>query len=1048
MNWIEAAIRRPVTTVASTLAVVLLGSVSLTKLPVSLLPDVTLPVLTVRTNWTGAAAEEVSRFVAERVEEAVAATPGLSDLRSVSRNGSVTTTLRFAWGTDMQTTTLNVRERLDNVRTQLPSNADRPTLLTSDPGERPIAVLALTGTGSISAIARSAREVHARRLEQLTGISSVAVVGSPEDEIRIEVDPEKMRALGLTPNEIADAVQRANANGAGGTIRRGQFRFSVRAMTEFRTPDEIADTPIGPTNAPYRLRDVATINVSTAEPRTMTRLDGSAGVGLVVYKDAGSNTVQVTEKLLESVEQLRTDFPDIKLTLVAAQAQFVSDALSNLGQEIVIGAILSVLVILLFLRDWRLSAAITLMVPLSVLVALVLLQLLDVSINILSLGGLALGVGLLVDNAIVVAEATGRKREEGMALVPATIAATQEVSAPLIAGTLTTLLVFGPIVFVKGLAAALFRDLSLSVVTSVAASLVLALTLMPVMIIGRRRKAGIYGGDADNGGSQRINADTALGEQTSGTESASIRVPAVRGGLATMLDSWGVKLARHYETGVLWSLDHKPFVLGVTALGVVLTVFTWTIIPKEILPAVEERIVVAAVKLPEGTAIEETARQVGRIEAAARALGASGIYSRVGLATDEEILAGADPGTSASAQLLIPTPEGSSGADFAEKLRAEVPDLAKGALAIDLAGQSEFGSLIGREGRMVRVEVTARTLRESELYAEKARDLLRAIPTLTDVRDAYASTQPIVEVELQRERIAERGISIAQITRAMQGALGGVRASELRETDRRTPITVRFAGAANEDLESALATPINGVPVSQLVTVKETRAPIEVVRVGQRPVSVVEGLIAEGGTERADADVREAVATLTLPAGVSAQVTGADAEQRRTTEQLSLVALLSAALMFLVLAGEFASFTIPFVVMLTVPLAAVGGILFLFVTGQSINAVAMIGIVVMIGMADNEAVVKLDAIRRYRENGYSLRDSILLGGRIRLRAIAMTSITTITGVLPLIFGWGSGGALYQPLAAGVIGGSVTALAATFFVLPVVYELMERRKGME
>jgi HAE1 family hydrophobic/amphiphilic exporter-1 len=217
-----------------------------------------------------------------------------------------------------------------------------------------------------------------------------------------------------------------------------------------------------------------------------------------------------------------------------------------------------------------------------------------------------------------------------------------------------------------------------------------------------------------------------------------------------------------------------------------------------------------------------------------------------------------------------------------------------------------------------------------------------------------------------------------------------------------------------------------------------------VVRVGQRPVSVVEGLIAEGGTERAETDVHAAMSTLVLPAGVSAQVTGANAEQRRTTEQLSLVALLSAALMFLVLAGEFASFTIPFVVMLTVPLAAVGGILFLFVTGQSINAVALIGIVVMIGMADNEAVVKLDAIRRFRENGYSLRDSILLGGRIRLRAIAMTSITTITGVLPLIFGWGSGGALYQPLAAGVIGGSITALAATFFVLPVVYELMERR----
>jgi HAE1 family hydrophobic/amphiphilic exporter-1 len=1026
MTWIESAIKRPVTTVASVLAVVLLGSVSLAKLPVSLLPDVTLPVLTVRTNWSGAAAEEVSRFVAERVEESIASTPGLVDLRSVSRNGSVTTTLRFAWGTDMATTVLNVREKLDGARTNLPTNADRPTLLTSDPGERPIAVLALTGKGDISSIARTAREVHARRLEQLAGISSVAVVGSPEDEVRIEVDPEKMRALGLTTDQIAQAVSSANANGAGGTVRRGQFRFSVRALTELRTPTEIADTPIGPSASGYRLRDVATVALDVAEPRTMTRLDGSPGVGLVVYKDAGANTVQVTEKLLESLELIRKDYPDIKLTLVAAQAQFVSDALSNLGQEIVIGAILSVLVILVFLRDWRLSAAIMMMLPLSVLVALVLLQLMNVSVNILSLGGLALGVGLLVDNAIVVAEATGRKREEGMALVPATVAATQEVSGPLIAGTLTTLLVFGPIIFVKGLAAALFRDLSLSVVTSVAASLVLALTLMPVMIIGRRRKAGIYGDD--EGAEAR----------------AAARRAAPKSGFSASLDAIGERLAHMYEAGVIWSLDHKPFVLLVTAASIAVTVFAWTVIPKEILPQVDEGIVVAALKLPEGTAIEETARQVGRIEESAKRLGATGIYSRIGLATDEEILAGADPGTAASAQVLMPMHGGSDAAEFADKLRAALPDLANGALALDLAGQSEFGSLIGREGRIVRVEVTARTLGESEQWAEKARALLKGISTLTDVRDAYSGTQPIIEVSLLRDRIAERGVQISAITRALQGGLGGVRASELRETDRRTPITVRFAGELNEDLQVALATPINGVPVSQLVTVKETRAPIEVVRVGQRPVTVVEGLIAEGGTERAERDVERAMAGLTLPAGVTAEITGANAEQRRTTNQLALVALLSAALMFLVLAGEFASFTIPLVVMLTVPLAAVGGILFLYVTGQSINAVALIGIVVMIGMSDNEAVVKLDAIRRFRDEGFSVRESVLRGGRIRLRAIAMTAITTITGVLPLIFNWGAGGALYQPLAAGVLGGAVTALAATFFVLPVVYELMESR----
>jgi HAE1 family hydrophobic/amphiphilic exporter-1 len=275
--------------------------------------------------------------------------------------------------------------------------------------------------------------------------------------------------------------------------------------------------------------------------------------------------------------------------------------------------------------------------------------------------------------------------------------------------------------------------------------------------------------------------------------------------------------------------------------------------------------------------------------------------------------------------------------------------------------------------------------------------------------------------------------------------LGGVSATELRETDRRTPISVRYAGSKNEDLAEALNSVVAGIPVSQLVETKEVRAPVEVVRVGQRPVVAVEGLIQSGGTARASADVIATMSAVQLPAGVSWAVTGADAEQQRTTKELVLVAVLATALVFLVLAGEFASFTVPLVVMLTVPLAAAGGLVLLYHAGQSINVVALIGIVVMVGMADNEAVVKLDAIRRFREMGHSVSDSVLLGGRQRLRAIAMTLITTITGVLPLLFGWGSGGELYKPLAAAVIGGSISALLVTFFVLPTAYAVLERRK---
>jgi len=1012
----SAALRRPVTTIAATTALVLLGAVSLERLPVSLLPDVTLPVLTIRTSYPGSAAPEASRFVAEPIEEAVAATPGLVDVRSVSRSGEVTTTLRFAWGTDIPRTVLDIRERLDNVRARLPDRADRPVLLTSDPGERPIAVLGLTAEGNLRSIARQAKDVDARRLEQLAGVASVAVVGDPKDEIRVDVDPERARALGITPGDVASAIENANVAAPGGTVRRGQFRYSLRALTEFQTVAQVEETPVGPARAGIRLKDIGRVTFGLADPKTLTTLDGKPAVGLVIYKDAGANTVAVTRDLFKVVDQLTKEFPDTRIQLVAAQADFVVTALGNLGQEIFVGGALSLVVILLFLKDWRVSLAIGLMVPLSVMVALTLLQVMDVTINILSLGGLALGVGLLVDNAIVVAEGTGRHLEGGRSREEAARIATEEVTGPLVAGTLTTLLVFGPIVFVRGLAAALFRDLSLSVVVTLTASLILALTLMPVMMT--------WGKD------RRVNGR------------AAERAKDARPGI---LDRIGHACSEWYEHGMMWSLHHPRTVFTASAALTVVMVVVTMRLPREILPQVDEGIAVAQLKLPEGTSIEETGRQVKRIEAAAQALGSTGIYSRIGTATDEEVLAGADPGTSATAQMLIPLPTGRSATSFADQLRAAVPDLSSGALAIDLAGQSEFGSLIGREGRLVRVEVSAPRIEDAAQWADTVRTHLADLHTLADIRDAFASTQPTVEVTLDRERIAQHGVSTDRVADALAGALGGVESGEFREPDRRTPIMVRYTGNANENLATALATPVSGVPLGQLVSTREVRSPIEVVRINQRPVSVVEAMVERGGLSRATDDVTQALTRLQLPSGIQWTVGGADEEQRRTTRELTLVAVLSVALMFLVLAGEFASFTTPLLVMLTVPLAGAGGVLFLWLTGQSLNAVALIGIIVMIGMADNEAVVKLDAIQRFREAGHPIEEAVLLGGRQRLRAIAMTSITTITGVLPLIFGWGSGGALYQPLAAGVIGGSVTALAVTFFLLPTAYAVVEHRK---
>ena len=495
-----------------------------------------------------------------------------------------------------------------------------------------------------------------------------------------------------------------------------------------------------------------------------------------------------------------------------------------------------------------------------------------------------------------------------------------------------------------------------------------------------------------------------------------------------------------------WSLRYPGRVIAIATVCVAFTVWLLIKLPREILPQVDEGTATAQMRLPPGTAIEETIRQADRLQAAAASLGSRGTYARVGVAGDEEVLSGAEPGSAGSGMFVLPVPAGMAATKFADALRQSVPDLVQGgALAIDLAGQSEFGSLIGREGRAVRVELWGERPEDAAKAATEVRAAMSKVTTLADVRDAFAGTEPVIEVSLLRDRIARHGLAISAVLNSLKGALGGVAASDLRSTDQRTPIRVRYAGNANENLETALSSTVDGIPLRELVTVQEQRAPIEVVRVDQRPVSIVEGIVERGGTAKASRAVADSREQAQPRDACSGRFPALTPEQQKTTKQLGLVAILSAALMFLVLAGEFSSFTSPLVIMTTVPIAGAGSVILLWLTGQSLNAVSLIGIVVMIGMADNEAVVKLDAIHRFRDLGYPIDEAIFRGGHKRLRAITMTTFTAIAGVIPLVLNLGSGGALYQPLAAAVIGGSITQLAVTFFLMPALYAAIERRK---
>jgi hydrophobic/amphiphilic exporter-1 (mainly G- bacteria), HAE1 family len=1029
MSLTALIISRRTSVIAATLACVLIGSVTLARLPVSLLPDVSVPLLTIRTSYPGAGAVQASRLVAQPIEESVASTPRLLDLRSSSRADEIITTMTFEWGTDMRATVLNVRERLDNARDALPAGAARPTLLVSEPSARPIAVLAMAPASSeafdLGTFSDKIRGLHARRLAQLDGVASISIVGNIENEIRVDLDPMRLTPLGLTLDDVLTSLEAANVVGATGTVRKGQFQFPVRLLTEFTELADIGSTPIGASRTGARLQDVGSVRVVAQDTVTLARLDGLPAVGLVVYKDAGANTVEVSHRLEAAIRSLKTEHPEISITTVTSQASLVIDALTNLGQEIVIGGALSLLVILAFLKDWRVSLAIGVVVPLSVFVALSVLRFAGVTINIFSLGGLALGTGLLVDTAIVVTESIGRKLTSGVARHAAVIEGVDEVAFPLLTGTVTTVLVFGPIMFVEGLGSALFRDLALSVVATVSASLVLSLTALPAFIAwGTKAKRG----------SMMLSSEG-------------------RYGIVQRRDRFKRIVSIPYERMVLFALRH-PRGVGLTTIAVCsVTAFITSRMPVEVLPFFDEGVISARLQLADEVSFDTTLAYVQRLNDAASDLGSRGIYARVGRATNEELLSGADPGSRGTAAIILPVPPSMTSRDFARGVRNAVPELTDNVLNLDFAGQSEFGGLLGRNGRLVRVELAVPPGSERHAWVDSIVTRLRESRALSDVRIANASSRSEIELRFNRLRMAQLGIDLNVAIRSLRGAIGGVEAGELVQTDRNTRIVLRYTDAAGIDIDSVLGLQIRGVSLTQLVEVRRRRTPSEVMRSRQKDVEIVEGAVPpDGGTAEVVDAVNVALASLVLPAGAEWRVTGSDGDRVRTFADAYFILSISVLLIFLVLSVEFGSFGVALVVMLTVPLAATGSLALLWLTDQSINAVSLLGIIVMVGMADNEAVVKLAAIRKLRKNGASVARAIVSGGALRLRAILMTSVTTVTGVLPLVFGWGGGGALYRPLAAAIIGGTVSSLLVTLFVMPSAYAMVDvlrsRRLGRQ
>jgi hydrophobic/amphiphilic exporter-1 (mainly G- bacteria), HAE1 family len=1081
MTLPDLSIRRPVATWMLFVAIAVVGGVSFARLPIDLLPDVAFPTLSVWTGYPDAGPAEVERFVTEDVESALSRVPGVRSVDSRSREGQSLVRLQFYWGTDMEFAMLHVRERLDNLVGTLPESADRPVILSADPTNDPILSLALTGA-DLAELRDLSEAVFKRRLEQLDGVALAAVTGGPLREVQVEVDPGRLQVHGVKVGDVTTALDRANYSAPGGTIRRGRFRYSLRTLGEFQSVADLADVVVARPEGGglVRLGDVASIREGEAERETLARFNATPAVGLLVYKESGSNTVRVAERVDEVLAQLRSEFPGVTMEVASSQADFIADAISNVVQALLVGGVLAFLVLFLFLRDPRYPVAIGLAIPISVAAAFALCYLFDVSLNVMSLGGLALGVGMLVDNSIVVLENVFRHRqEEGRGPVESASRGANEVAGAITASTLTTIAVFGPVLYVKGVAGALFADLSLAVAFSLLASLLVALTLLPVLAArfaagradgtGELPRAGYR--DSPPEASPPAGRFRRAGRRVA---SAARSVPrAVRGSIGfvagsvaetcrdlghalgrlaarlfrPLLDGFELRFARfaaRYEASLRWALDHRGAVIGLALASLLLAVLAGATLPRSLMPQVDEGAFRVELDLPVGTPIEATSDAAARLESILLGIeGIDAVFVRVGRAREAELATRELTGLNSAALDVRVAEHGPSVREVVETLRSRLPSagLDPQAVAIETGRSTSLGRAIGLTGADLAVQVRGQELDSLIAVAEAVAARLAGLPRLTDVRLDLELTQPELEIEIDRAAAVRYGVSVTEVADAIEAFLRGVETRRpYTEFSEKIDIRVSIPEEARTQLSDVLGLSYGGVPIGELVRVRQGYGPVEIRRQEQARTVHVLADVRSGGLDAAVREVESALTGLPLPPLTSVRVGGENQEMRESFRSLGFAFALALFLVFLIMAAKFESLVQPLVVLVSVPLAAIGAVLALWVTRGGLNAMSGIGLVILIGIVVNDAIIKVDFINQKRADGATKRLAILEAGRLRLRPILMTTITTVLGLLPLAAGWGAGADLRAPLAVAVIGGLISATFLTLIVVPVVYSL--------
>jgi HAE1 family hydrophobic/amphiphilic exporter-1 len=1029
MKISAVSVRRGVTFAMIYLIVVGFGLFSLSRLQLDLYPDISFPTVLVMTEYTGSSPEDIESLVTRPIEGAVSSVKGVEEVVTESKQGSSIVQVQFDWDEDMEQAETEVRRQLEFIEGFMPEDASDPLVFAFDPSMQPVVMMMITGPYPLDELRLIAEDEIAPRLERLDGIATAEVAGGLVREIQVVLDPKKLEAYGMDVNTIVGAVYRENSQEPGGAVQQGKLDFTIQTKGKYRSVDEVGEVLVGmkagPLGAePLRLKEVARIRDGFREEQRALEVDHEPSIWLFVRKQSGENTVKAAQSVIKALPVISRDIgADVDYKIMFDQSQFITSSLGNLSQTALVGVVISFLVLLLFLRSFRSAIIVATAIPVSVITTFFVMDQADMTLNIISLAGLALAVGMLVDNAIVVLENIFRLREEGLGAWEASIQGAGAVSTAVTASTLTTISVFVPILFVPGIAGVMFFDMAVTICFALAVSLGVALTFIPLL-------ASRFLGD----------------EYIKKLDPKNRRVRPF---------TW---LRRRYGRALDWSLRHR-WVVGATAVTVILaTVGLAALLPTEFVSEGDDSFIYVQSEAPVGSNIDQAHEicdeVVSSIEEAVPPEDRKLVALDVGMG--EGFAAIFSEGVHAGSIRVPLVPMGQrdkTKAEIEEDIRQRVKEVAGAKVVV----KAPF-DMMGGAGDLELI-IRGHDLKTSRELGLDLKEKFLAMPEVSEAVYSMDDQKPEVSITFDRPKLASLGIPAASVGSAVSTAFMGRLAGRYSEGGDEYDIKVRFARAFREDVDQIRRMPVvstsgSVIPLMNVARVEEGLGPVNITRRDQERVTTLavelkDTYEVDGKTKRKDLGGFISTATDMLekypwPRGFTYSVGGSAEDFIKSFKYLGLAFAVSILLVFMVMASQFESLRQPFIIIVSVPLAVVGVVVMFTVTRATIDMTALIGVIMLVGIAVNNGIVMIDAANQLRREGHGRREAIAQASRLRLRPVLMTSLTTILAMTPLALGIGEGSSSWMGMAMSVIGGLVAATFLTLFVVPTMYTLFARK----